>query len=48
MDNFHSRAVAADYLQSTNPAPENTSEWLRLLDKIDEAQDIAARKAVQS
>ncbi len=47
MIDFHARAIAADYLQTTIPTPATTSEWTRLLAKIDEAQDIAARKAVK-
>lgn len=46
MKDFHVRAIVADHLQITNPAPSNTSEWTRLLNRIDEAQDVAARKAV--
>jgi hypothetical protein len=45
-DNFHTRAIAADYLQATIPTPSSSSEWVKLLKQIDEAQDVAARKAV--
>jgi hypothetical protein len=46
MSDFHTRAAVADHLRATNSAPVTTSEWVRLLNKIDEAQDIAARKTV--
>ncbi len=48
MNDFHARAVAADFLKTQNPTPVTTSEWTKLLNQIDEAQDIAARsKAVK-